>query len=90
MRGLDVTGKIVDKSETRIVQSRRGGGQLRVADATIEDDTGSITLTLWNEQIEEVNVGDVVKVENGYTNSFRGTIQLNIGRYGKLSVVKDF
>ena len=87
MRRVNVTGKIVDKSETREVQSRYGRGKLRVASATLQDETGSITLTLWNQQIDEVNVGDTVKIENGYTNSFRGEVQLNVGRYGKLSVL---
>ena len=87
MRRVNVTGKIVDKSETREVQSRYGRGKLRVASATLQDETGSITLTLWNQQIDEVNVGDTVKIENGYTNSFRGEVQLNVGRYGKLSIL---
>lgn len=87
MRRVDITGKIVDKSEVREVQSRYGRGTLRVASATLEDETGRITLTLWNQQIDEVNVGDTVKIENGYTKSFRGEIQLNVGRYGKLSVL---
>ena len=86
VRSVNITGKIVDKSDVREVQSRYGGGTLRVANATLQDDSGTITLTLWNTQIDEVNVGDTVKIENGYTNSFRGEIQLNIGRYGKISV----
>jgi replication factor A1 len=43
-------------------------------------------MTLWNEQINQVNVNDTVKVENGYITSFRGEIQLNVGRRGKLTV----
>jgi ssDNA-binding replication factor A large subunit len=34
-------------------------------------------------------VNDLVKVENGYVTSFRGELQLNVGRYGKLSVNED-
>jgi replication factor A1 len=29
-----------------------------------------------------------VRVTNGYTNSFRGELRLNVGRYGKLEVVE--
>jgi replication factor A1 len=58
----------------------------RVADAVVADETGSIKLTLWNEQIDQVNVNDAIKVENGYVTSFKGEIQLNVGRYGKLTV----
>jgi len=84
MRKVEVEGEITDKSETRTV-TLRTGGQANVADYTLNDETGSIKLTLWEEQIEQVNVGSKVKIENGYTNSFRGEVRLNVGRYGKLT-----
>jgi replication factor A1 len=87
MRRVDVEAKVIQKSDTREVLSRYSDKTFRVADAIIKDDTGTIKLTLWNEQIDQVNVEDTVKIENGYIGSFRGEIQLNIGRYGKLSVM---
>lgn len=80
---VDVEGEIVEKGEPRSV-NLRAGGQSNVSDCTIKDDTGSIKLTLWGEQINSVDVGDKVRIENGYTKAFRGEVQLNIGRYGKL------
>jgi len=87
MRRVDVEAKVVQKSDIREVSSRYGNETYRVADAIIKDDTGTIKLTLWNEQINQVNVDDTVKIENGYIRSFRGEIQLNIGRYGKLTIL---
>jgi replication factor A1 len=58
----------------------------KVATAIIADETGTIKLTLWNDQINQVNIDDKVKVEKGYVTSFKGEIQLNIGRYGILTV----
>lgn len=87
MRRVDVEAKVVQKSDAREVRSRYNNQTYRVADATIKDETGTIKLTLWNEQIDQVNVDDTVKIENGYIRSFRGEIQLNAGRYGKLSVL---
>lgn len=80
---VDVEGEIVEKGESRSV-NLRAGGQSDVADCTIKDDTGSIKLTLWGDQINAVDVGDKVRIENGYTKAFRGEMQLNIGKYGKL------
>jgi predicted aconitase with swiveling domain len=37
--------------------------------------------------ISKIKTGDKIKIENGYVTSFRGEIQLNIGRYGKLSIL---
>lgn len=87
MRRVDVVGKVLEISEPREVRSRYGDRTLRVATALISDDTGTIKLTLWNEQIDKVNVNDTVSIENGYTKTFRGEIQLNVGRYGKLNII---
>jgi replication factor A1 len=85
MSRVDVTATVLQLSEPRDVTTRRGE-QMKVATARVKDDSGEINLTLWNEQIDQVKVGNTVKIENGYTTSFRGETQLNVGRYGKLSV----
>jgi ssDNA-binding replication factor A large subunit len=33
-----------------------------------------------------VNVGNKVKIENGYVTSFKGEIQLNVGKFGTMTV----
>lgn len=81
---VDVEGEVIEKGETRTV-NLRAGGTSTVADATIRDDSGTIKLSLWGDQINSVDVGDKIKIENGYTKAFRGEVQLNIGRYGKLT-----
>lgn len=88
MRRVDVEAQVTEISEPREVRSRRTGETLTVADATVTDDSGSIKLTLWNEQIDRVNVNDKIKIENGYVTSFQNEIQLNVGRYGTLTVLE--
>ncbi|MGA2681030.1 MAG: single-stranded DNA-binding protein [Candidatus Bathyarchaeia archaeon] len=51
--------------------------------------TGVVYLTLWDDNIEKVNEGDTVRVENGYVTLFKGNIRLNIGKYGKLEPAKE-
>lgn len=82
MRRISVTGHILDIETPRDVQTKFGPGQ--VATATLQDSSGSIKITLWNENIEKVQVGEQVTIENGYVDSFRGELQLNVGRYGKI------
>lgn len=86
MRNVTVEGKVMEKSEAREVLSRFKDETYKVASAMIGDETGTIKMTLWNEQIDKVNVDNLVKVENGYVSSFRGEIQLNVGKFGKLTV----
>jgi replication factor A1 len=83
---VSVEAKVVEKSEVREVKSRFKDEIYRIVDAVVADETGSIKLTLWNDQINLVNVGDNIKIENGYITSFKGEIQLNVGKFGKLAV----
>ena len=54
----------------------------------MEDESGRIKLTLWGEDTEKVKNGDEVKLEGGYTTTFREVVQLNKGRKdGKLEVL---
>ena len=86
MKRIDVTAKVTEKSETREVTSRFKDQTYKIATAVIADETGTIKLTLWNEQIDQVNVNNNIKIQNGYITSFRGEIQLNIGRYGTFTI----
>jgi len=78
MRNVNVEGTIVNKGEPRQVQTRFG--ESTVADAFLKDDSGSIKMSLWNEQIDSFKENVEVRIENGYITSFRGEAQLNVGR----------
>ena len=71
-------------SPPRDVSTARGPS--RVADATLKDDTGTITLTLWGEDINKYNVGQRIKITDGWVKEFRGKLQVSMGRSGKISV----
>ncbi len=86
MKRVEVEAQIKEKGNPRQVMSRFKDETYTVADVTVVDDSGSIKLTLWNEQIGQVNQGDNIKIENGYVTSFKGEIQLNVGKFGKLTV----
>lgn len=86
MKRVTVEANVVEKGETREVRSRYKDETYNVADAVVADETGSIKLTLWNEQIDQVEVGNKIKIENGYVTSFKGEIQLNVGKFGTMIV----
>jgi replication factor A1 len=86
MKRVSIQAKVTEKSDPREVLSRFKDETYKVATATIADETGTIKLTLWNDQISQVSINDTIKVENGYVTSFKGEIQLNVGRYGTLTV----
>ncbi len=85
MNDVSIKGKVAEVSDTRQVQTKYG---LRtVADATVEDGSGSIKLSLWGEQISSVKAGDSVEINGGYVKEWNGEMQLGVGRTGELKVV---
>ncbi len=85
MKRVDVEVEVVDKANPRQVQSRFKEETYNIADAVVQDETGTIKMPLWNEQIDQINVGDRIRIENGYITSFKGELQLNIGKFGKFT-----
>jgi replication factor A1 len=88
MRRVDAEGEISEISEPRTVNLRTGD-QAKVADCMLRDESGQIKLSLWDDQIDQVRQGSKVRVSNGYTNSFRGELRLNVGKYGKLEILES-
>ncbi|MDR2204137.1 MAG: hypothetical protein LBE76_07600 [Nitrososphaerota archaeon] len=85
-RAVNITAKVVSKTEIREIPMGRDGSPHKVSDALIGDETGTVYLTLWDDNIEKLNDGDSVRIENGYVTLFKGNIRLNIGKYGKLDL----
>ena len=81
---VSITGKIDSVGEPRTVNLKAGGTN-DVADAIISDESGSIKLSLWGDDINKVRAGDRVSIENGYINTFKGENSINIGKFGKLN-----
>ena len=83
---VEIVGEITEIGETR--EFSKFGKAGRVATAMIQDSSGKMKLTLWNEQIDQVKVGDSVKISDGYVGEWQGEKQLSTGRNGTLEVVK--
>jgi replication factor A1 len=83
---VDITARVISVDQPK--EFNKFGKVGKVATATIQDETGTIKLSLWNEQIEKAKIGDKVRVQNGYVNEFRGELQLTTGKFGTLEVVE--
>jgi len=81
---LEIT--ISEKGETRNVNTKFGGTS-RVCDAKGKDSEGGVVaLSLWNDEIDRVSVGDKVKITDGWAREFRGEVQVSAGRQGKIEI----
>jgi len=88
LSGVSFRARVSKKSVVRAVTSK-DGTPLLVCDVTLSDGTGEIPLAVWNGQIGTVFEGDVVQIQNARVRSYRGQIQLSLGRRtGILTVVE--
>lgn len=81
-RNVDTVVKVVSKTEIRTVSSRRDLSTHKVCEALVGDETGCINLVLWDDNIENINEGQILKIKNANIKLFRGSMQLNLGREG--------
>jgi replication factor A1 len=88
MNHVNLKARILEVAEPRRVVTRYGN-YANVAKALIADETGTIKLCLWNEQINAVSVGDTVQIGNARTSTFKGERQLTIGIKGVLNSAED-
>lgn len=84
---VDITVEVKTLAPARTFN--KYGKDITVANATVSDESGEMILSLWNEDIAKVKVGDKVQVSNGYVSEFQGKLQLGAGKFGKLEVVGD-
>jgi replication factor A1 len=84
---INLKAKVVGKSIPRYVFSRFGEA-LTLSTATISDGTGSIRMSLWNAEIDRVSIGDTVQINDGLVRTFRGELQVSLGRKGRLQVIE--
>jgi replication factor A1 len=84
---VDLEVEVVSKEEPR--EFSKFGKNGRVCNAVVKDSTGQIKLTLWNDDIDNVKVGDKLKITNGYVGEWQGELQLSTGKFGSMEVVES-
>ena len=88
MSHVNLKARVLEIPRPKLVVTRFGN-YASVANALIADETGTIKLCLWNEQINSISIGDTIQIENARTSTFRGERQLRIGKKGTLSNIED-
>lgn len=85
--GINIVVRVIVKGEPRSVNTKFG--KSRVCDLKVGDETGTTTMSLWGTKINEASFGDLLKIEEGYTNVWQGRAQLSLGRNGTMTKIED-
>jgi len=88
MKRVSLKAEMLEIPKSKIVYTRYGTTAC-VSNTLIRDETGSMKMSLWNQQIDMVHKGDVFDVKNCAVAWFSGERQLRLGRGGSLSVIES-
>ena len=84
----EIVLKIVEKSEPRKV-TRRYGGTATVCDLIGEDDDGNkVQITLWNDEIDKVQINEMIKIIDGWVKEWNNQLQISTGRSGRIEKIE--
>ena len=81
-----IEAEVVSMEEARDVMGKFGK-RLRVASATLKDDSGEIVLSLWNEDVDKYAQGDKIKITDGWVSDYKGQLRISAGRSGKIEKI---
>lgn len=82
---VDIEADVTELSERR--NFNKFGRDISVVTATLKDSSGTVKMSLWNQDIDKVSVGDKIRVTNGFVKEFQGEKQLTAGKFGKIEVI---
>eukprot|EP01088_Endostelium_zonatum_P005548 TRINITY_DN17255_c0_g1_i1.p1 TRINITY_DN17255_c0_g1~~TRINITY_DN17255_c0_g1_i1.p1 ORF type:complete len:173 (-),score=60.91 TRINITY_DN17255_c0_g1_i1:439-933(-) len=81
--GHNLILKVV-KTNMVVEKTRTDGQKVRIAEAVVGDNTGCITLTARNAQVDVVQPGETIIARNAKIDMFRGYMRLAVDKWGKL------
>ncbi|MEM1521419.1 MAG: hypothetical protein QW407_03080 [Thermofilaceae archaeon] len=86
-----ITVKILKLNDEKTVFSRKDGAQHRVADAIVGDETGTVIMSVWDDDIDKIReiIGSTVRIRNGFTTLYRGSLRLTLSRFSTLERIED-
>lgn len=85
---VNVMAKVVKIGEEREIPSRFGP-PTKLSEVVVGDETATVILTLWRDQIGTVGENDTIHISNGYVSLVKGHMRLNVGKYGKMAKTEE-
>ncbi len=86
MQNVDVLGKIIRITPVKEFKTEKASG--RVANVTIGDETGTVRISLWNDEINALagmELNDTIRVKGYVKEDNMGNAEVRLGRYGNIA-----
>ena len=93
MSDITILGEVLDLSQIKTF-TKKDGGEGRVSNMTIGDDTGTIRVSLWDDKADFVNdakIGNAVRIQNAYSknNNFSQKVEMSLGTSSIIEIVDE-
>ncbi|MFH1126541.1 MAG: hypothetical protein V1718_00330 [archaeon] len=85
-KDVEVEATVIEVQEPRTVNTRFG--PKNVATAIIEDESGRINLSLWEDQISTVSEAKKIKISGAYVTEWKNNLQINLSKQSALEVIE--
>ncbi|NHI92096.1 MAG: hypothetical protein EAX96_06300 [Candidatus Lokiarchaeota archaeon] len=86
---LKIIGKIEEISQIRKVVLKKDNSSHEIADFLLADETGCITLSLWDEKINGVSGYNVIELDGAYITEFQKGLRLNLSKTGTIKEYEE-
>ena len=81
MGNINMKVKVSNISKSKQIITGAGVDH-EIVELEVQDETGSMTVVLWDDKIIPIKVGDTLQIKNGFVTSFKGVWRINVGKYG--------
>jgi ssDNA-binding replication factor A large subunit len=82
MEDITLRVTLLSLEEERVV-STYSGLEHRIIEGVVQDSSGKLGLTIWNDRIDDLNgiiPGDELNLMGCFISSFKGVLSVNVGR----------
>lgn len=86
-QNITVVGRVLEAGEPKVISTKKG--PRTISEAVLGDESGRVKVTLWGEKAGSLEEGKAVRIENAWTTSFKGKVQLNVGSKSKVEETED-
>ncbi len=84
IKSVNVSFNVLQIGEVRQVRAKFSGQLHEVVDALVADESGQISLTLWNDEIDMIEVNKCYSLTRGYVTMHNYSMRLSKGQYGTI------
>lgn len=87
MENISLDVRVVESLGVRTINTKAGARTL--GEYIVGDESGRVKLVAWGSKAASLAVGDSISIKNAWVTSFKGEVQLNVGKNSVIEKIPD-